>query len=166
MLTFNFIESQIFFQHELVLLSDEVYQDNTYDPSRPFVSFHKVLHSMPDPISSVPLVCFHSISKGFTGECGLRGGYMALSNFGPDVLQQVRLLYSRTILLTSTHFLSLSSFTKSLRSVCARMWLDNWRSVYQSIHQSPVMPHSNCIKKRKWRSKIIFEGVLRKLFRH
>lgn len=30
--------------------------------------------------SSVELVSFHTVSKGVYGECGLRGGYMELTN--------------------------------------------------------------------------------------
>ncbi|KAF9516097.1 hypothetical protein BS47DRAFT_1341188 [Hydnum rufescens UP504] len=64
-------------RHNLVLLADEVYQSNIHDPAQPFVSFKKVLRASNSP---VPLVSFHSISKGVTGECGRRGGYFELVN--------------------------------------------------------------------------------------
>lgn len=32
---------------------------------------------------SVELVSFHTVSKGVYGECGLRGGYMELTNIDP-----------------------------------------------------------------------------------
>ena len=53
----------------LVLLVDEVYQVNCYDPNLPFISFREVLATCPDPIAnSLELFSFHSISKGVTGE--------------------------------------------------------------------------------------------------
>ena len=83
-------------EERLVLLADEVYQDNAYLPeSRPFISFKKVLRSMPAPISDeVELVSFHSLSKGQTGECGRRGGYFELANFAPEAEEQVYKLAS------------------------------------------------------------------------
>jgi aspartate/methionine/tyrosine aminotransferase len=60
-------------EHSLVILADEVYQENVYQGE--FVSFAKVLGSEP-----VPLFSFHSISKGFFGECGHRGGYLEVRN--------------------------------------------------------------------------------------
>ena len=37
---------------------------------------------------SVPLFSFHSVSKGFMGECGHRGGYLELRNIPDDVLAE------------------------------------------------------------------------------
>jgi alanine transaminase len=69
--------------HNLVLLADEVYQANLHEPgAHPFTSFKKVVRDLG---SAVPLVSFHSISKGVTGECGRRGGYFELANVAPDV---------------------------------------------------------------------------------
>lgn len=36
--------------------------------------------------SGLALVSFHSISKGFIGECGLRGGYFELFGFPAEVI--------------------------------------------------------------------------------
>lgn len=75
-------------KHDLVLLADEVYQTNLHDPkSHPFTSFKKVVMDMK---SDVPLISFHSISKGVTGECGRRGGYFECTNI-PDSI--IALLY-------------------------------------------------------------------------
>jgi hypothetical protein len=38
---------------------------------------------------SLAMVSFHSISKGFIGECGIRGGYFELFGFPADVKAQV-----------------------------------------------------------------------------
>mmetsp|Transcript_23757 Transcript_23757/g.71455 ORF Transcript_23757/g.71455 Transcript_23757/m.71455 type:complete len:491 (-) Transcript_23757:19-1491(-) len=70
----------------LALMADEVYQENVYGDAPAFVSFKKVAHDLG---SKIPLVSFHSVSKGFTGECGLRGGYFELTNISPAVKAQL-----------------------------------------------------------------------------
>lgn len=41
---------------------------------------------MGPPISKEQqLVCFHSVSKGYFGECGQRGGYFEMTNIPPEV---------------------------------------------------------------------------------
>jgi len=70
-------------EHSLVLLADEVYQDNLHRrDAHPFHSFKQVVRRLGSPI---PLVSFHSISKGVFGECGRRGGYFECCNISPDV---------------------------------------------------------------------------------
>jgi len=61
-------------EHNLVIMADEVYQENLYGGAR-FTSFAKVLGRR-----DVPLMSFHSTSKGFYGECGKRGGYVEVRN--------------------------------------------------------------------------------------
>ena len=63
--------------HKLMIIADEVYQTNIYEPTRPFVSFKKIIMKKR---SKVPLVSLNSISKGFLGECGHRGGYVEFHN--------------------------------------------------------------------------------------
>jgi alanine transaminase len=71
-------------KYNIVLLADEVYQNNLHSPQdHPFTSFKKVVSALQSP---VPLVSFHSISKGVSGECGRRGGYFELANFRPEVV--------------------------------------------------------------------------------
>jgi len=60
-------------ENHIVIMADEVYQENTYGAE--FFSFAKVLNDR-----KVPLFSFHSISKGFYGECGHRGGYLEVRN--------------------------------------------------------------------------------------
>ena len=59
--------------HHLAIIADEVYQDNVYGGE--FISFAKALGA-----DTVPLFSLHSISKGFFGECGHRGGYLEVRN--------------------------------------------------------------------------------------
>ena len=80
-------------KHKLVLMADEVYQENVYDDALPFYSFKKVLEEM-NPRPNLELVSLHSTSKGFLGECGLRGGYFELVGFDKDVQAQLLKLIS------------------------------------------------------------------------
>ncbi|WVQ95205.1 hypothetical protein IAU59_002299 [Kwoniella sp. CBS 9459] len=90
---------QLCYEEGIVLMADEVYQTNIYDPShRPFVSFKKVLKGMPKEIAdSVELISFHSISKGVSGECGRRGGYFECVNISEEVMEQVYKMASVTL---------------------------------------------------------------------
>lgn len=48
----------------------------------------KVLMGMGGPISrEVQLVSFHTVSKGYWGECGQRGAYFEMTNISPKVGQ-------------------------------------------------------------------------------
>jgi aspartate/methionine/tyrosine aminotransferase len=60
-------------QHGLAIVADEVYQDNLYGGT--FISMASAVGGR-----DIPLFSLHSISKGFAGECGHRGGYMELRN--------------------------------------------------------------------------------------
>jgi len=73
-------------RENLVLCADEVYQENVYVEGKPFTSFKKVVR---DLNSSVELVSYHSTSKGFLGECGMRGGYYEATNIDPKVVEQM-----------------------------------------------------------------------------
>ncbi|XP_050300992.1 alanine aminotransferase 1 [Anthonomus grandis grandis] len=73
------------YKEKLFLLADEVYQDNVYAEGCKFHSFKKVLVEMGEPYSSMELASFMSCSKGYMGECGLRGGYAEVINMDPEV---------------------------------------------------------------------------------
>jgi len=76
----------------LSILADEVYQENVYASDRRFHSFAKVMHELGE--RSVSLFSFHSVSKGFLGECGHRGGYVEFRNMPDDVLAELVKLQS------------------------------------------------------------------------
>merc|ERR1719230_1146653 len=76
-------------KEKLLIMADEVYQTNVYDPKMKFHSFKKVLRSMPEYADKVELVSFHSTSKGIIGECGMRGGYLELTNIHPDTKDEI-----------------------------------------------------------------------------
>ena len=79
-------------RHSLSVLADEVYQENLYREGDRFVSFASVLERR--GVRAVPLWSFHSVSKGFLGECGHRGGYLECRNVPPDVMGEVEKLQS------------------------------------------------------------------------
>jgi alanine transaminase len=85
-LTYEDMEGILKFCHdeEIILLADEVYQENIWQSENPFYSFKKVLRTMEKegklPQGDVELFSYHSVSKGFLGECGRRGGYMEMVN--------------------------------------------------------------------------------------
>ena len=64
----NFVE-----KYDLSIIADEVYQENLYGGL--FISMSSAIGSR-----DIPLFSLHSVSKGFSGECGHRGGYMELRN--------------------------------------------------------------------------------------
>jgi len=76
----------------LAILADEVYQENVYAAGLKFHSFAKVLHDMDE--KEVTLFSFHSVSKGFLGECGHRGGYLEIRNMTDDVYSEMIKLQS------------------------------------------------------------------------
>lgn len=78
--------------HGLAILADEVYQENIYGKKLKFCSFAKVMHEMGE--KDVTLFSFHSVSKGFLGECGHRGGYLEVRNMPDDVYAELVKLQS------------------------------------------------------------------------
>jgi aspartate/methionine/tyrosine aminotransferase len=79
-------------KHKLSILADEVYQENVYNPNKKFYSFAKVIFDMNE--TEVSLFSFHSVSKGFLGECGHRGGYTEFRNIPQDVMVELVKLQS------------------------------------------------------------------------
>jgi len=73
-------------RHGLSIIADEVYQENVYAKGARFHSFARVMHAMGE--TGVSLFSLHSVSKGFFGECGHRGGYLEIRNVPEDVLAQ------------------------------------------------------------------------------
>ncbi|KAG2322447.1 hypothetical protein Bca52824_015660 [Brassica carinata] len=70
----------------LVLLADEVYQENVYVPDK---KYHSLARSLEYGEKDIALVSFQSVSKGYYGECGKRGGYMEVTGFTSDVREEI-----------------------------------------------------------------------------
>lgn len=80
----------------ILLMADEVYQENIWKSDAKFVSFRKVAYDLNAFSGDQPLqlISFHSISKGFLGECGLRGGYFEMLGIPQDVHAEILKLTS------------------------------------------------------------------------
>lgn len=78
--------------NNLAIMADEVYQENVYAAGLKFHSFAQVMHELGE--KEVTLFSFHSVSKGFLGECGHRGGYMEVRNMPDDVYGEMIKLQS------------------------------------------------------------------------
>jgi len=76
-------------RENLILIADEVYQENVYIEGKKFTSFRKVLLDMGEEYNDVQLFSCHSVSKGFLGECGQRGGYFEMININNEVRDQI-----------------------------------------------------------------------------
>jgi len=78
------------YDEHIVLMADEVYQENVYQDERPFIAAKKVMFDMGEPYRShVELLSFHTVSKGTAGECGLRGGYVEMTNIHPGTVDEM-----------------------------------------------------------------------------
>lgn len=83
-LTRENIRQIVRFAHEerLLIIADEVYQQNVWAEGAEFHSFKSVMRELG---IQHELASMMSISKGFMGECGLRGGYCELVDVDPAV---------------------------------------------------------------------------------
>jgi len=73
-------------KEKLFIFADEVYQHNVYAEGSKFHSFKKVMTEMGAPYSEMEVASFMSCSKGYMGECGMRGGYAEVVNMDDDVM--------------------------------------------------------------------------------
>lgn len=73
------------YKEKLFIFADEVYQHNVYAEGSEFHSFKKVMTELGEPYAKMELASFMSCSKGYMGECGIRGGYAEIVNVCPDV---------------------------------------------------------------------------------
>jgi alanine transaminase len=72
-------------KEKLFLFADEVYQHNVYAEGSAFHSFKKVTNEMGAPYNEIEMASFMTCSKGYMGECGIRGGYAEVLNLDPAV---------------------------------------------------------------------------------
>jgi aspartate/methionine/tyrosine aminotransferase len=73
-------------KNNLVLLSDEVYQQNVYREGDEFFSSRRAADELGlIKNDAIQLCSFHSVSKGVMGECGQRGGYVEMVGIDNEV---------------------------------------------------------------------------------
>merc|ERR1719492_372312 len=91
-LTRDNIEAVIKFAAEkkLFVFADEVYQHNVYAEGSAFHSFKKAMTEMGAPHSGLEVASFLSCSKGYMGECGIRGGYAEVINMDSGVMAMLQ----------------------------------------------------------------------------
>jgi len=91
-LTRENIEAVIKFAAEkkLFVFADEVYQHNVYAEGSKFHSFKKVMTEMGAPYSGLEVASFMTCSKGYMGECGIRGGYAEVINMDAGVFAMLQ----------------------------------------------------------------------------
>ncbi|XP_069813017.1 alanine aminotransferase 2-like [Dendropsophus ebraccatus] len=86
---------QLAAEENLLIVADEVYQENVFAPGSAFFSFKKVLYEMsPKYLERIQLISINSISKGISGECGSRAGYIEFVNIDPAVFQVLYIMKS------------------------------------------------------------------------
>lgn len=76
-------------ENNLAIIADEVYQENLYGGE--FISFATAIGDR-----DITLFSLHSVSKGYYGECGQRGGYLEVRNpppIGNSTLSFTELLF-------------------------------------------------------------------------
>lgn len=73
-------------QEDILVIADEVYQANIYTEDKDFVSLRKI--AIENKLNN-RIVSLHSASKGYTGECGLRGGYMHMRNLPQTLADEI-----------------------------------------------------------------------------
>ncbi|XP_026734187.1 alanine aminotransferase 1-like isoform X3 [Trichoplusia ni] len=133
------------YKHKMMLLADEVYQHNIYAEGCQFFSFKKVITEMGAPYcKEQELVSFMSISKGYMGECGLRGGWMEIINLDPAVQAHLYKALSAILCPTSLGQAAVDCVAKppAEGSPSYEQWLAEKTCVLDSLAQ---------------RSKIIYE---------
>jgi len=98
-LTYDNIRDLIKFcaSEKLVLFADEVYQETVFTNEAKFHSCKKVLRDLGPDYNNFQLMSINSASKGFYGECGLRGAYMELVGFSKEVKHQFRNFMSPSV---------------------------------------------------------------------
>jgi len=77
-------------EKKLFVFADEVYQQNVYAEGSAFHSFKKVMTEMGAPYKSLEVASFMTCSKGYMGECGIRGGFAEVVNMDPGVMAMLQ----------------------------------------------------------------------------
>lgn len=138
----NTIQEVIAFarEKELVIIADEVYQENVYGDK--FLSFAGALGAEP-----VPLFSLHSMSKGFYGECGHRGGYLEIRNspkvtgtdlsFTDLVLKQASVNICSNTVGQLLMYLMVNPPTEDCEPY--KQFMSEKRSILETLHQKAVM---------------------------
>jgi alanine transaminase len=99
---------------------------------------------MPAPYNTAELFSFHSISKGFVGECGLRGGYLEMTNIDPAVKAQIQklqtiFLCSNTIGQISTDLMINPPNPETESQECVQQYLSEKENLLTSLKKRAII---------------------------
>ena len=122
-------------------MADEVYQTNIWGDDDKFVSFKKVLRELGPEYDSQPLASFHSVSKGFMGECGLRGGYCEMTNFDPEVKVMLQKLISASLCSSTSGQVAISCMVKAPSGDAAELYKSETEGVLASLKERSILVH-------------------------
>ncbi|EAX90129.1 aminotransferase, classes I and II family protein [Trichomonas vaginalis G3] len=129
-------------QNNILIIADEVYQYNIYNPERPFISFKKIIAEMK---SSVQLISMNSISKGFMGECGHRAGYMELFHIPDEVKAQFYKLASIGLCPNTVGQIIMDIMcAPPTSSECSKVWEEQKNRELQNLKEKSQTLY-NCI---------------------
>jgi len=78
------------YKEKLFVFADEVYQHNVYAEGSEFHSFKKIINELGAPYNTMEMASFMTCSKGYMGECGIRGGYAEVINMDKDVMAMLQ----------------------------------------------------------------------------
>lgn len=144
-LTRQNIEDIIEFAHKekLAILADEVYQHNIWDKNSEFHSFKKVLIEKGDNYKDQELFSFMSTSKGFLGECGIRGGYMELTNVCPEISAILYKSLSASLCPTTSGQIALSALVNPPKEgeESYPLYIKERQHVLQSLKERAALVH-------------------------
>ena len=118
-------------EKNLVLIADEVYQENILT-KHPFKSMSSIMHELNLDLEVVSL---HSLSKGFLGECGVRGGYCIFENFDPEIMQQFVKLKSIELCSNTVGQLSVGLMVRPPVADAAALYAKEKKDVLDSLRQ-------------------------------
>lgn len=122
-------------------MADEVYQNNIWGDTDSFTSFKKVLRSLGPEYDNQPLASFHSVSKGYMGECGLRGGYCEMTNFDPEVKAMLQKLISASLCSSTPGQVAISCMVKPPVGDAAELYTKETSAVLASLKERSIMVH-------------------------
>lgn len=125
------------YDNELFILADEVYQDNIYHKESRFHSFKKILTNLGEPYKKMELASFMSCSKGYMGECGIRGGYVELINLDPQVRAMFQKSLSAQLCPTTIGQAAIDVVTNPPREgePSFKQWLNEKETVLKSLEE-------------------------------
>lgn len=118
-------------EKNLVLIADEVYQENILT-KHPFKSMSSIMHELN---LDLEIVSLHSLSKGFLGECGVRGGYCIFENFDPQIMQQFVKLKSIELCSNTVGQLSVGLMVRPPVADAAALYAKEKKDVLDSLRQ-------------------------------